>query len=293
MASRLHDSTAPLPRHNGGMRNAWYWIVLALSIAGSPVAAQSVGVPAPEPKRTVEPPANLDSAPDDAQRLEDGLALLVLETGHGAGHRIENSILEMRYTVWRSDGTVVATVDPDETSTIPIWRMLPGWRTAAMQMVVGETQRAWVPSELGGGKIPEGEHLVIETELVRIYPYPEAPVDVAGPPDDASTTASGLAYKVLEKGDGQTFPSKRGRVIVHYSGWTTNGKLFDSSLTKGPPAGFVLTDVIKGWTEGMQLMSVGEKTRFWIPEALAYRRQKGKPKGMLVFDIELLGVRDE
>ena len=79
-------------------------------------------------------------------------------------------------------------------------------------------------------------------------------------------------------------------MTVHYSGWTTDGKLFDSSLMRGQTASFGLGDVIEGWTEGLQLMVPGEKTRFWIPERLAYKGQANGPKGMLVFDVELLSA---
>ena len=80
------------------------------------------------------------------------------------------------------------------------------------------------------------------------------------------------------------------KVEVHYTGWTTDGKMFDSSVARGKPSSFPLNRVIKGWTEGVQLMVEGEKRRFWIPESLAYQGRAGRPAGMLVFDIELLGV---
>src|SRR5690606_17309969 len=102
--------------------------------------------------------------------------------------------------------------------------------------------------------------------------------------------SSGLAYKVLKKGSGTEHPTAQSKVKVHYSGWTTDGKMFDSSVTRGRPAEFPLRGVIKGWTEGVQLMVVGEKTRFWIPSELAYDNRPGKPQGMLVFDIELLEI---
>ena len=117
-----------------------------------------------------------------------------------------------------------------------------------------------------------------------------APSDVASPPADATTTSSGLASKVLKPGTGKAHPTARSRVRVHYSGWTTDGKMFDSSVARGEPATFPLNRVIAGWTEGLQLMVVGEKRRLWIPEALAYKGQRD-PKGVLVFDIELLNIR--
>lgn len=115
-----------------------------------------------------------------------------------------------------------------------------------------------------------------------------APPDVAAPPGDAEVTASGLASKVLVPGTGSDHPRRSSRVTVHYSGWTTDGEMFDSSVTRGEPTSFRLTDVIKGWTEGLQLMVVGEKRRFWIPEKLAYKGVRDRPQGMLVFDVELI-----
>jgi peptidylprolyl isomerase len=115
-------------------------------------------------------------------------------------------------------------------------------------------------------------------------------VDVAAAPDDASCTKNGLCSKVLRVGVGGTHPKATSTVIVHYSGWTTDGKLFDSSILRGEPAKFPLNMVIPGWTQGVQLMVQGEKRRFWIPEKLAYKGRKGAPPGMLVFDIELIDI---
>ena len=117
-----------------------------------------------------------------------------------------------------------------------------------------------------------------------------APADVAAPPADATTTASGLASRVLEAGKGTRNPGPRSRVLVHYSGWTTDGQMFDSSVSRGEPIAFGLYQVISGWTEGVQLMVEGEKRRFWIPEKLAYGGRPGAPAGMLVFDVELIKI---
>ena len=113
------------------------------------------------------------------------------------------------------------------------------------------------------------------------------PPDVAAPPPDAIRTPSGLASKVLRPGTGTRHPRPNSKVTVHYTGWTTDGKMFDSSIPRGEPATFSLNGVIRGWTQGVQMMVVGEKRRFWIPETLAYAGGGG-PQGMLVFDIELL-----
>jgi len=121
-----------------------------------------------------------------------------------------------------------------------------------------------------------------------------APPDVAAIPAEAQVTASGLASKVLRPGTGSIHPTLASTVTVHYTGWTPAGKMFDSSVARNEPATFGVTGVIPGWTEGLQLMVIGEKRRFWIPGNLAYDAGGGPPdapKGMLVFDVELLDIK--
>jgi peptidylprolyl isomerase len=132
--------------------------------------------------------------------------------------------------------------------------------------------------------------LVTITPSVTLAQSIPAPSDVQAAPKDAKRTPSGLAYKVIKPGTGKEHPTAASAVTVHYTGWTTDGKMFDSSVTRGQPATFPLNRVIAGWTEGVQLMVEGEKTRFWIPENLAYKGQR-PPLGMLVFDVELLKIQ--
>ena len=106
-------------------------------------------------------------------------------------------------------------------------------------------------------------------------------------------TATGLQYKVLTSGDGEEHPSATSKVKVHYHGTLLDGTVFDSSVDKGEPISFGLNQVIKGWTEGVQLMVVGEKTRFYVPASLGYgNRAAGKiaPGSLLIFDVELLAI---
>ena len=123
----------------------------------------------------------------------------------------------------------------------------------------------------------------------NLEPIP-APEDVAAPPADAVTTDTGLAYRVLTAAEGPQ-PTATDTVKVHYTGWTTDGEMFDSSVARGEPSTFGLNQVIPGWTEGLQLMSVGAKHRLWIPEDLAYKGMPGRPAGTLVFDVELLEIK--
>lgn len=237
------------------------------------------------------PPADLTAPPADAERSDDGLATKKLIAGTGNKTLGESDIPRMRFTVWKSDGTLIQHVPAPRALMMAQGQMLPGWAAAVRQMTVGETRRAWIPASLAAGRLKEGEHFVIDTELVEIVPLPVTPEDVAAPPADAIVTDSGLAYKVLRPGTGTEHPTRRSRVVVHYSGWTTDGKMFDSSIARGETAVFGLNEVIRGWTEGLQLMVEGEKTRFWIPARLAYAGDRGKPQGMLVFDIDLVAVK--
>lgn len=110
---------------------------------------------------------------------------------------------------------------------------------------------------------------------------------------DVSTTSTGLQYTVISEGEGVK-PAATDTVTVHYSGTLIDGTKFDSSYDRGEPATFPLNGVIAGWTEGLQLMSVGSKYRFVIPSELAYgSRGAGQqigPDSVLVFDVELISV---
>jgi FKBP-type peptidyl-prolyl cis-trans isomerase len=148
------------------------------------------------------------------------------------------------------------------------------------------------------GRVASYQQVMAEVGATRIVgeeapkTAPPAPPDVASPPQDALKTPSGVASRVLKEGTGTRKPGAASIVTVHYTGWTTDGKPFDSSVARGTPAQFPLNRVIPGWTEGLQLMVEGEERRLWIPESLAYKGAPGKPAGTLVFDVELLSIRD-
>lgn len=112
------------------------------------------------------------------------------------------------------------------------------------------------------------------------------------------TTESGLQYLVMEEGDdpGAPSPGADDTVRVHYHGTLIDGTVFDSSVQRGEPISFPLNGVIPGWTEGLQLMQVGDKYRFFIPSELAYGETGTGPIGpnsTLIFEVELLGIEDE
>jgi peptidylprolyl isomerase len=252
----------------------------------------AIPLSAQAPRQSVAtPPPDVAAPPADAAKTASGLASKVLTPGTGKTHPGKADIVTVHYTGWKTDGTMFdSSVLRGKPSSFPLDRVIAGWTEGVQLMVEGEKRRFWIPEALAykGTREPKGM-LVFDVELISIANL-SAPADVKAPPSDAKKTASGLAYKVLKPGTGGRHPSAANTVTVHYSGWTTDGKMFDSSVARGQPTSFGLGDVIKGWTEGLQLMVQGEKTRFWIPQDLAYKGERA-PYGMLVFDVELLEIK--
>lgn len=246
-------------------------------------------------------PADVAAAPADAEKTESGLASIVLAKGKGGEKPIDRSVVTVHYSGWTADGNLFdSSVVRDAPASFPLNQVIPGWTEGLQLMEVNEKRRFWIPGNLAYGEDgPEGAPkgtLCFDVELLSFKtppPPPEAPSDVAAAPADAEKTASGLASKVLKKGTGEKKPTAQSVVEVHYSGWTLDGKMFDSSVARGETTTFPLDRVIKGWTEGLQLMVEGEKRRFWIPADLAYGESPGggRPGGMLCFDVELVNIK--
>ena len=244
--------------------------------------------------KIIPAPSDLGAPPNDAVKSSTGLISKTLKPGTSDEKPIATDVVTVNYTGWRSDGMMVdSSVARGQASTFPLDKVMAGWRECVMLMTIGETRRCWVPQALGyNGRAgrPTGT-VVFDIELIDFRPSPLiAPPDVKGPPDDAKRTPSGLAYKVLRPGKGTRSPSPFSQVSVHYTGWTTEGRMFDSSVPSGMPRSMRLDEVIKGWSEGVPMMTEGERMRLWVPEKLAYEG-KSDPKGMLVFDIELVAIQ--
>jgi peptidylprolyl isomerase len=260
--------------------------VLLLASA-STARAQAPPDVLPEEDRT--PPA-------DAVTSDSGLVTAVLVEGTGTEHPAADDIVTVQYSAWReADGRLFdSTVLRGMPAMFPLDGALRGWQECVRLMTPGETRRCWLPEELayGGEEGRPAGTLVFDVELIDAHRNPLVPPSpLDRPAEDAVRTPSGLFYKVLRAGTGTRHPAATSAVTVHYSGWTVNGRLFDSSIASGMPATFLLSNVIDGWTEGVQLMVEGERRRFWIPEDLAYKGEGGGPRGTLVFDIELIRIQ--
>lgn len=268
------------------------------SADGAPSGSSALAPTAPVPSG-IPAPADVAAPPADAVTTPSGLSSKVITPGTGTTNPGPTDRVKVNYTGWTKNGQMFdSSITRGQPATFPLNAVIPGWTEGLQLMVTGETRRMWIPAKLAYGDhprpgAPSGD-LTFDVQLIDIIPSPKpppVPEDVAAAPATAKKTASGLAYRVLTPGSGSAHPTAASQVTVNYSGWTTDGKMFDSSVMRGQPAHFGLSGVIKGWTEGLQLMTKGEKARFWIPGSLAYGdkpTRPGAPSGTLVFDIELV-----
>ncbi len=253
-------------------------------LASAPLAwAQTIGL---------EPPTDLAGPPPEADRAPSGLVSRVIVPGEGGPAALPDDYVTVHFAGWTTDGNIIDS-SGDAPPMFPLNRTLPGFRECVQLMAMREHRRCWVPATLGyrgqEGR-PDGPVVFDVVLLEARRPPREAPEDVAEPPEDAIVTESGLAYRRLRTGTGVRNPTEFSQVQVHYTGWSTEGVMFDTSLNDGAPRTFQANGVIAGWTEGLQLMVEGERMRFWIPENLAYEGEESFEPGMLVFDVELVRI---
>ena len=280
-------------------------LTLGAALATTPARAGQIEPlpPAPPPAAPAAPPATSPPPRPTRRRRASGLASKVLAKGKGHGapgparsrdgalHGLDHGRQDVRQLrAARRAGDVPAGRASSRAGAGP----------AAHDK--GEKRRFWIPGELAYGDTPDRparpparwcSTSSCSTSCKWRRP-PEAPADVGAAPKDAKKTASGLAYKILKHGKGKEHPTADSTVEVHYTGWTTDGKMFDSSVMRGKPATFPLNGVIKGWTEGVQLMVVGDKRASGSPATwptATSRARPGAPAGTLVFDIELLSIK--
>ena len=271
----------------------------AKATKAEPTAEAKLGAPvAPPEKPTIPAPPDVAAPPAEATKTSSGLAYKVLSKGTETSHPAASDKVLVHYTGWTTDGKMFdSSVTRNHPISFGLNQVIPGWTEGVQLMSPGDKFRLWIPENLAyAGKpgAPAGM-LVFDVELLKVLPSKiDAPSDVAAPPKDSTKTASGLAYKVVKAGPGTgDHPAASSMVEVDYTGWTTDGKMFDSSLTRGSSTTFPLDHVIAGWTEGVQLMKVGDTYRFWIPEEMAYKGSPGKPQGMLVFDVTLVSIKEK
>lgn len=235
---------------------------------------------------------------DGATEFEPGLSYIDLTPSSGPLPTGEGRIVRTRSDTWSAAGARSGDAGLDGLNTAELARMALSNPTMAKIIAntpIGATRRWWIAD----GTIPEdspgletGAYMIDMQVIDMVDPLP-APADVATAPTDATMTGGGVAIKILRSSDG-AHPTLEDDITVHYAGWTTDGHMFDASYLRDATATFPLGRLIQGWQEAVVLLRIGEKARIWIPGALAYDNRADRPfapKGMLVFDIELIGIK--
>ncbi|WP_460453324.1 FKBP-type peptidyl-prolyl cis-trans isomerase [Arenimonas aestuarii] len=262
-------------------------LALAFALLSGGALAKVASLPAPAP---------LDAPPPEATGTATGIAYRVLKAAPDPSAFVREPVIAYRLDGWSADGVTRFNARQSGTTTAPIRELVrsqPGLARALLTTPVGETRRWWFSAAAmapGYPGMPALAHVLDVTVIGGSDPT-KAPPDVAAAPDDVVRTASGLAYKVLARGQGGTRPAPGDIVMVHYTGWTPDGRVFDSSIARGSRVSLPLDRLIPGWQEGLLLMARGDTFRFWVPGALAYDSAPvpGAPMGRLVFDITLYG----
>jgi peptidylprolyl isomerase len=270
-------------------------------------------------------PAGADNAAKSEKFLADnatkagvkttasGLQYEILAEGPAAGVSPNaTDLVDVHYVGTLIDGTEFdSSRARGAAARFPLNQVIPGWTEGVQLMSEGDRFRFFVPPELAygeqgtpGGPIGPNQALIFDVELIKVTSA-DRNLEAAtkflaenAKKAGVKSTPSGLQYEVLTEGKaGGKKPTDASKVSVHYEGKLVNGAVFDSSYARGEPIEFPLNAVIPGWTEGVQLMSEGDKFRLYIPPALGYGAQ-GTPGGpigpneALIFEVELLKVID-
>jgi FKBP-type peptidyl-prolyl cis-trans isomerase len=240
-------------------------------------------------------PTNLGKPPKEAKKSSAGVSSVVLAKGTGTVRPTPFDEVVVGFTAWGDDGTQLETTVWDYTPT-RTWQVNwfgTGMQDAITQMVVGEKTRFWMPMNMSNYNDGSEGWVTYDIHLVEVHTRvqpPPTPKDVKKPPKSAKKTKLGTRYKFLKRGKGKDHPSGTNRVQVKYTGWTTDGRMFDSTVSYGYTPVFTMDSVIPGWADVLKLMAPGDQLRAWIPEELAYKDRYGGPKGMLVYDLELVAI---
>ncbi len=238
---------------------------------------------------------DLSAPPKDAQRSLTGLVSKMLTPGTGKRHPGPSDMVAVHFVGRTPDGTVF---NDSHTQSQPVVfnleKVFAGWKEGIQLMVVGEKRRLWIPGHLAPQDPKAGPRgpVIFDVELLAIKPLSSAPSDLKAAPADATRTPSGAYTKLIKAGSGTVKPTFEDSVLVHYTGWTSDGKVFDSTAERGRPTMFPLDRVMHGFAECMQQMVIGERRHFWIPASLAGGQWPGAPKGMLIFEVELLNIAE-
>jgi len=280
-------------------------VLALLLLAPLSLAQDAPAADRPEaPQLKAPAPLPGDPLPEGAewQVTASGLRWVLLAPGDetkAAPRKVDT--VAVHYAGFLEDGTLFdRRTRADGPISFALNQVIPGWTEGLQLMRPGSRVKLHIPWQLAYGErgsppsIPGRANLIFDVELVSVTADP-SPAFSMPKDDELKSTPSGLRYQVIKEGSAEgRKPVASDQVSVNYAGWLLDGTQFDSSYSRRKPASFALNGVIKGWTEGVQLMREGAIYKFVIPASLAYgERGAGgviPPNATLVFQIELLKV---
>lgn len=256
----------------------------------SPVAGAQGG-------RDPDAPDDLAQPPADAVKTATGLVTKVVQPGTGELRPDGNDMVSVHYVGWTPYGAKFqSSYDRGQPGVFNLSTVFPVWREGIQLMVVGEKRRLWVPENLAPPKPPDAPAgavagpVVFDVELMGIRPVPNPPESLRTPPQDAQATSSGAYFRRIQEGTGESTPAANDVALMHWTGWTTNGKTFDSTVYRGRPTAFPLERVLAPFADVVREMVEGEKRQIWIPADLAAGQWPGAPRGQLILEVELVKI---
>ena len=255
-----------------------------------------------------------DGSAEDPELKEITGGVKYRDIKEGTGHPCEpGAKVKINYTGWLTDGTVFDSTTGKAPIEFQLSDLIQGWQIGIPGMKPGGIRKLVIPPEKGygnqaKGKIPAGSTLIFEVQLLDVVAAPNV-TDGPGRPmsdnssggtDDAALTemSGGLKFRDIKEGTGEAV-KPGANVTVHYTGWTVDGNVFDSSKKTGKPLGCSLTPgsprgVIEGWQKGIPGMKPGGIRKLVIPAALAYGDRgfppEIPPRATLIFEVELISV---
>ena len=247
-----------------------------------------------------EPPAEVDEA--DYEVMDGGIKYYDFIVGDGPSPQ-DSETVAMNFAIWIVDGMSLGNSQDQGQPLIAVigsGNLLPGWEKGISTMQTGGKRQMVIPPELAFGEegagemVPPNSTLIAEIELLAVIPVPEAVAQTEVAEEDYEVTESGLKYYDIEPGEGIS-PQAGQQVLIHYTGWLTDGTIFDNSIDRGLPLAFALGagQMIPGFDEGVATMKVGGKRQLVIPPELAYGDQEQGPvpaNSTLIFEAELMYV---
>ncbi len=243
--------------------------------------------------RDPDAPDDLLEPPADAEKTASGLVSKVLRAGTGDVHPDANDMISAHYVGWTPYGAkFVSSYDRGQPAVFKLADMFTGWQQGLGLMVAGEKRRLWIPAHLAPPNPKKGPRgaVVFDVELLGVQPIPNLPPGYAQPPPDAATTESGAFSRRIAEGSGEEFPGADSVALMHWTGWTTDGKVFESTLLRGRPTAFPLDKVLPPFADVVRQMVEGEKRHVWIPADIAQGQWPGAPQGDLILEVELLKI---